>query len=169
MAIAHAPFINASARVPHRWRDARGHVNTVIARASTLAAQLVESIVKEQIRLTGATATFTLLNNTAVQLIRSSNAWYTRRVGFKGRAAKYAAFADRGRPPGKMPFSAWLYEWLDAVGLARKLAYVVARGIGERGVEGHFFMRAARRIAAPRVRQILDGAASALARHLRGA
>lgn len=170
MATVHEPFINASVNVPRQWRNARGYVNTEYAQTSIAASRLVESTLKEQIRLSGRIATFKLYNNTAIQLIRANqvNAWYTRRIGFKGAAAKYAVFADRGRPPGKMPFSAWLYEWLDAVGLSRKLAYVIARAIGDEGVEGAFFMRATRRVALPRVKTMFDEATARLVEKLKG-
>lgn len=165
-----SPFINISTRVPRQWRDARGHVNTVYARASKEATEVVQAELKNQIRLSGRVATFRLYNNTAVELVRQSvsTAWYTRRVYFKGKAAKYAEFADKGRPAGKMPFSAWLYEWLDAVGLSRALAFVIARAIGDEGIPPANFVSTTYRIVRPKVARILNQATATLTGYLKG-
>jgi hypothetical protein len=165
-----APFINVSVRVPNRWRDARRRVNTVYAQASKEAAALTESELKNQIRLSGRVATFTLYNNTAVRLVRYNNstAWYTRQVYFKGKAAQYAYYADKGREAGNMPFSRWLYAWLDAVGLSRKLAFVIARFIGEHGVAPANFMYATNQAARPRVARIFQEATARLVGFLKG-
>lgn len=136
--------------IPNRFRNAAGAVDTEIRQAADRAGEDALRILRDSIRRKRSIATFALYNGASVRRLkrRGLSAWYQREIFFKGKAARYWRFANEGREPGKMPFSAWLYEWLDAVGLARTLAYVIARAIGEEGTEGAHFIED----ALPRIR-----------------